>query len=71
MNNYEQIILGYYHECEEALETAEKEYDLNKKSSEKRRIKEYCFAQVMAMEDLMSRLDIDFDDLDDGEDEEE
>lgn len=69
MKNYEQIILDYYRECEDALEKAEADYDRNKKSTEKCKIYEYCFAQVMAIEGLMEKLDIDFDDIDDEEEE--
>lgn len=61
----ENIILNYYRECLEAEEKAEKDYDASKKSAEKRKIYEYCFAQVMCMEELMDKLGIDWEEDDD------
>ena len=64
----ENIILDYYRECLEAEEKAEQEHDADKRSAEKRRAYEYCFAQVMAIEELMEKLGIDYEE-DDEDDE--
>lgn len=63
----EKKILDYYAECVNAMEKAEREHDMDKKSVRKREIYQYCFAQVEAIEELMTILDIDFDDIDDEE----
>jgi hypothetical protein len=61
----EKKILEYYRECLDAEEKAERERDMDKKSVRKREVYQYCFAQVMCLEELMTKLDIDFDDDDD------
>lgn len=63
----EQKILEYYAECLKAEEEAEKAYDKDKRSVKKREVYQYCFAQVEAIAELMDRLDIDYDDLEDDE----
>lgn len=63
----EKKILEYYRECLDAEEKAEREHDMDKKSVRKREVYQYCFAQVMCLEELMTKLDIDFDDFDDDE----
>lgn len=67
MKNYEQIILDYYRECLDAEEKADRERDMDKKSVRKREVYQYCFAQVMCLEELMTKLDIDFDDMEDDD----
>ena len=63
----EKKILEYYRECLDAEKKAEREHDMDKKSVRKREVYQYCFAQVMCLEELMTKLDIDFDDFDDDE----
>lgn len=63
----EQKILEYYAECLKAEEEAEKAYDADKRSVRKREQYQWCAAQVMALEELMTELDIDYDDLEDDE----
>ena len=58
----EQKILAYYNECVEALEKAEADHDANKRDRDEREIYQYCFAQVAAIEELMEKLGIDWDD---------
>ena len=60
----EQKILAYYAECLKAEEEAEKAYDADKKSVKKREVYQYCFAQVEALEELMEKLDIDYEEDD-------
>lgn len=64
----ENIILDYYRECLEAAKKAEREHDEDNGSLEKRRIYEYCFAQAAAIEELMEKLGIDYEE-DDEDDE--
>ena len=63
----EQTIKEYYAECLKAEEKAEKAHDADKRSVHKREVYQYCFAQVMALEELMTELDINYDDLEDDE----
>lgn len=63
----EQKIKEYYAECLKAEEEAEKAHDMDKRSVHKREVYQYCFAQVEALEELMEKLDIDYDDLEDDE----
>lgn len=63
----EQKILEYYAECLKAEEEAEKAYDTDKRSVHKREVYQWCFAQVEALEELMEKLDIDYDNLEDDE----
>lgn len=63
----EQKILAYYTECVAACNEAEKAHDMDKRSVHKREVYQYCFAQVEALEELMEKLDIDYDDLEDDE----
>lgn len=63
----EQKILAYYAECLKAEEEAEKAHDADKRSVHKREVYQWCSAQVMALEELMTELDIDYDDLEDDE----
>lgn len=63
----EQKIKEYYAECLKAEEEAEKAHDMDKRSVHKREVYQYCFAQVEALEELMTELDIDYDDLEDDE----
>ena len=58
----EQKILAYYNECVEAMEKAEADHEANKKDRDKKEIYQYCFAQVAAIEELMEKLGIDWDD---------
>jgi hypothetical protein len=60
----EQRILAYYAECLKAEEEAEKAYDADKRSVKKREVYQYCFAQVEALEELMEKLDIDYEEDD-------
>lgn len=63
----EQIILAYHAECLRAEKKAEKEYDKDKRSVHKREVYRWCFAQVEAIAELIDKLDIDYDDLEDNE----
>lgn len=63
----EKKILEYYRECLDAEGKAERAHDMDKKSVRKREVYQYCFAQVMCLEELMTKLDIDFDDFDDDD----
>lgn len=60
----EQKILEYYAECLKAEEEAEKAHDMDKRSVHKREVYQYCFAQVEALEELMEKLDIDYEEDD-------
>lgn len=60
----EQKILAYYAECLKAEEEAEKAHDNDKRSVHKREVYQYCFAQVEALEELMEKLDIDYEEDD-------
>ncbi len=60
----EQKIKEYYAECLKAEEEAEKAYDVDKRSVKKREVYQYCFAQVEALEELMEKLDIDYEEDD-------
>lgn len=60
----EQKILAYYAECLKAEEESEKAYDADKRSVKKREVYQYCFAQVEALEELMEKLDIDYEEDD-------
>lgn len=60
----EQKILEYYAECLKAEEEAEKAHDEDKRSVHKREVYQYCFAQVEALEELMEKLDIDYEEDD-------
>lgn len=60
----EQKIKEYYAECLKAEEEAEKAYDADKRSVKKREVYQYCFAQVEALEELMEKLDIDYEEDD-------
>lgn len=62
----EQKILEYYAECLKAEEEAERAYDKDK-SAHKREVFRWCSAQVEAIAELMDKLDIDYDDLEDDE----
>ena len=62
----EEKILEFYHECEEACEAAEKALQQHKNSDTQKKYA-WCFAQVMTLSELMDRLDIDYDDIDDFE----
>lgn len=63
----EQKILEYYAECLKAEEKTEKAYDEDRRSVRKREQYQWCTAQVMALEELMCELGIDYDDLEDDE----
>jgi len=63
----EQKILEYYAECLKAEEEAEKAYDEDRRSVRKREQYQWCSAQVMALEELMDKLDIDYDYMEDDE----
>lgn len=54
----EQKILAYYAECLKAEEEAEKAHDNDKRSVHKRKVYQWCSAQVEALEELMEKLDI-------------
>lgn len=60
----EQRILAYYAECCKAEEEAEKAHDADKRSVHKREIYQWCSAQVEALEELMEKLDIDYEEDD-------
>lgn len=60
----EQTIKEYYTECVAACEEAEKAHDNDKRSVRKREVYQYCFAQVEALEELMEKLDIDYEEDD-------
>ena len=60
----EQTIKEYYAECVKAAEEAEKAHDADKRSVHKREVYQYCFAQVEALEELMEKLDIDYEEDD-------
>lgn len=60
----EQKILAYYAECLKAEEEAEKAYDKDKRSVRKREVYQWCSAQVEALEELMEKLDIDYEEDD-------
>lgn len=60
----EQKILEYYAECLKAEEEAEKAYDADKRSVRKREVYQWCSAQVEALEELMEKLDIDYEEDD-------
>lgn len=60
----EQRILAYYAECVKAAEETEKAYDADKRSVRKREQYQWCSAQVMALEELMEELDIDYEEDD-------
>lgn len=60
----EQKILEYYAECLKAEEEAEKAHEDDKRSVHKREVYQYCFAQVEALEELMEKLDIDYEEDD-------
>lgn len=60
----EQKIKEYYAECSKAAEEAEKAYDEDKRSVRKREVYQWCSAQVEALEELMEKLDIDYEEDD-------
>lgn len=60
----EQKILAYYAECLKAEKETEKAYDADKRSVRKREQYQWCTAQVMALEELMEKLDIDYEEDD-------
>ena len=60
----EQTIKEYYAECVTACNEAEKAHDADKRSVHKREVYQYCFAQVEALEELMEKLDIDYEEDD-------
>lgn len=60
-NGWEKIIKAYYKECCDALDSAEKKHDADKRSVRKREIYQYCFSQVEAVEILMANLGIDYE----------
>lgn len=60
----EQTIKEYYAECVKAAEEAEKAYDKDKRSVHKREVYQWCSAQVEALEELMEKLDIDYEEDD-------
>jgi hypothetical protein len=62
----EQRILAYYAECLKAEEEAEKAADKipHKTSVNAYDIYQWCTAQVMALEELMHELDIDYEEDD-------
>lgn len=61
-HGWEKIIKSYYNECVQAAEEAEQAHDADKRSVHKREVYQYCFAQVEAIEELMDKLDIDYED---------
>jgi hypothetical protein len=63
----EQTIKEYYTESVAACDEAEKAHDMDKRSVHKREVYQWCSAQVMALEELMEKLDIHYDDLEDDE----
>lgn len=65
----EQKIKEYYAECVKAAEEAEKAADKipHKTSVNAYDIYQWCTAQVEVLEELMEKLDIDYDDLEDDE----
>lgn len=60
----EQTIKEYYAECLKAEEEAEKAHDNDKRSVHKREVYQWCSAQVEALEELMEKLDIDYEEDD-------
>lgn len=58
-----EIIRAYYAETLNAAENAEKAHDIDKKSAKKKEVYYFCQAQCMALEELMDKLDIDYDDI--------